>query len=228
MDVTIPALEPRPPRGLDPAAGIVPVPRGTTYARNYEHTMWIPMPRAGFYTHMPPDSRCIFSDKSKKFVMQHPLPPRALTRWPTRRIDKEALRIDLAYHSEVRTMERPTEWVDLFNFFDAQDLWAHGAWNLWLVVHSLFQKAEGERHQAVFVWSWAWLTTEDNRNRLSRWQPATDILDVMGASDWLEGGILETDANARRLLREELRKWHEVYGPAPAAQGQTVQNWAGE
>lgn len=150
-------------------------------------------------------------------------------RWTTQRIVSEVSQIDLRYPDEVRTMERPTEWADMYNFFDAHDLWMHGAWNLWIVVQSLFEKAEEERRQIVSDWVWAWLATSANRNKLSRWQPGLDVLDVLGTGDWLEGGVLECSAHVQGLLRRELTKWHQdVCSSPPAGQGRTVQNWVGE
>lgn len=220
------------PYGADPAVYTVPVPDDAVYVHTDDCTMLIPMPVAGFYTRMPEDATCTFSvteSMPEKRTMKHLFPLRVLEKWSEARIARTALRLFKIHTQDVLNIEPPTEWVDLYRFFDAEDLWKNGAWNLWLVIYLLIEKAE--RYRALVAnWVFAWLTTKANRDKLRDWDPRTDILDLMGARDWLDGGILESSAGARDLVRRELFHWYNTtYSPFLSA-GETVnvRNWIGK
>lgn len=211
---------------MDRAVRKTSVPIGSVYTHTDDGSLIIPMPLIGFYTSMPEEAKCIFSISRavpEKRHMQHLFPRRELNRWTPAKIHQKVQSIRSAHPPETLCVKKPRSWTDLFDFFDAVDLWEEGAWNLWLVIHRLIQEVDIEQHE-VTEWVYKWLTSKENRNKLTAWKTETDVLDIMAASDWLEGGLLEGSANARDLVRLELDYWYKsTYSPAL-----TVQNWIGK
>lgn len=222
----------------DPAVYTVPVPADSVYALTEDESMDVPMPFVSLYTSMPEDAKCAFSvsrNNPEKRVMTHILPRRKLEKWSEERIAQKVQSICRSYPQEVIHVKPPSQWADLYNFFDAADLWHSGAWNLWLVIYRLVEKTEIER-SAVSEWVYKWLTAKTNRDKLSYWDSTSDVLDIMAAYDWIDGGLLGVSAETRALVRSELVHWYKTtYSPlftkvtrkGGAEQTKNVRAWIG-
>jgi hypothetical protein len=184
----------------------------------------VPAPMVSFYTNIPENARCIFSINQRnpgRRRMNHVLPPRSITQWSAEQIEEKVDNIRTNYPADVKHVRPPHSWDDLYQYFDAYDLWFMGAWNLWSVIHRLAQKTDDERKIAC-DWAQSWLTWDANREKLSTWTPHSDILTQMSASDWVEGGLAQCTNAVLDMVREELARWHHstyynIESPVPPA-----------
>ncbi|KAK0613080.1 hypothetical protein B0T17DRAFT_397101 [Bombardia bombarda] len=120
----------------------------------------------------------------------------------------------------------PTDWTDLYKYFDAHDLWFQGVCNLLRVIsHLVNENTVHLRDQSPFPpltdydpdyyaeiddWVFKWLTHEQNRRKLRSWDRKSDILSIMTPEDE-EEDIGDIGPKALEVLSYELRYWHHRY-----------------
>lgn len=176
------------------------------------------MPGMSLYTTMPADSKCIFSlneQVREKRSLQHVLPKRDAVAWDQARIQAKADAIRKEYPSESKSIVRPVMWEQLYEFFDAHDLYFEGAWNLWAVIKQICNEnsPDGGFDQGqcdiVADWAYKWLTHNANLDQLGTWDKNSDILDILSRQDW--GSIGDCGPKALDVLRGEFLHWHCYY-----------------
>lgn len=201
----------------------------------------IPQPQMGFYWKMPADATCIFSItdqvREKRSFRRGAIPSRSSNAWMDDDIRSRAAALRSQYGDKTKTIVRPKVWEDLYQYFDAVDLWNMGAWNLWRVLHFLCDENEGPPPQSrldaaaieeIEQWAYDWCTHEQNRIRLGWWDQRSDILHVLSPANLqdLDGYGPEV----LTVLRGALMYWHRMYkNPAQqryghAASGERIGN----
>lgn len=201
---------------------------------NTSNNRGVPMPTMAYYFSMPEDARCVFSlnDQITKPRLFDRLgcPDREPVAWDSNRIEREAQSLRNKYPEEALKVFRPSAWEDLYLYFDPHDLWLQGAWNLWCVIDLLGeQNAEpgffaqarlknrprcDKRHERFAIvddWVWRWLTTEQNREKISIWNHQIDILFQLWPEDWMSIGMDSLRADELERLRDQLLFWHRQY-----------------
>ncbi|KAK3310900.1 uncharacterized protein B0T15DRAFT_547824 [Chaetomium strumarium] len=219
-----------------PFASRLPEPSKTGWAWGVAaNNIRVPQPFMGFYWNMPDDAPCIFSaadqGRDKRKFQRGCVPHRAAIAWDGNRFRAAALTLREKHGSIAQTLTRPRTWEDLYQWFDAYDIWWMGAWNLWLLLHLVCDENEGVsnpcsrsgRHQTnmadvVNDWAYKWCTHKSNLVKLHNWDPKGegDILDVLGPGD--RENIHGCEAKALDVLRGALHHWRQQYTP-PAPQG---------
>ncbi|KAK4192492.1 hypothetical protein QBC35DRAFT_459212 [Podospora australis] len=213
--------------------------RGVSF--NLVHTVngqSIPEPHPEFYLGMPNGVQCKFSLNPQLTAPRYlygNFPQRQpLIAWDDQRVKAKADLIQAEYPDEANKVTRPKDWIDLYQYFDAMDLWFQGAWNLWSVIDLLgvrnmdrvaFSKAHLEtlshmdpkvlssvvpwsdqQTATVDDWVYKWLTHEQNRQKVAAWNRKGDILHLLWYEDWLAIGDCSPQATVH--LRKALEYWH--------------------
>ncbi|OAQ96144.1 hypothetical protein LLEC1_01033 [Akanthomyces lecanii] len=174
----------------------------------------------GFYTNPPSGAKAIFSTASglRPFRhMHHILPRRRLHLWSKNEIQQNCNSIRQLNWAAMRCMTEPFSWDDLWQYFDAFDLYHHGAINLWNVINHLY--AENKIILTDFMkscalelgyWVTEWLKAEGNVEKLKNWETSKgSVIQVLDVQDWESLGTL-TDAgiplltNALKCRRDHL------------------------
>ncbi|KAK3939435.1 hypothetical protein QBC46DRAFT_234211, partial [Diplogelasinospora grovesii] len=102
-------------------------------------------PALSLYINMPDDARCVFSLNAEITAKRHlrlRLPERQAEVWDEGRIQEKVNNIRDHYPFESRRVAAIDTWEDLFEYFDAHDLWHQGAWNLRRVIERIYQENE--------------------------------------------------------------------------------------
>ncbi|KAM7205354.1 hypothetical protein V8F33_001185 [Rhypophila sp. PSN 637] len=170
-------------------------------------------PVMGFYTKMPDDAKCIFSLGNKR-AMKHILPRRAVGLWGQEKIQAQADTIRASHPNEAKSVVAPTKWEDLWEYFDAHDLYFAGAWNLRRVIELLAEENaitnyDPDMFDAITDWAYTWLALAQNRQKLSRWDKRIDILSIFNAEDWQK--ISTTEPVVMSILRQSLKYWYDYF-----------------
>ncbi|KAL2158401.1 hypothetical protein VTH06DRAFT_4449 [Thermothelomyces fergusii] len=188
------------------------------FARN---DVVIPQPFMGFYWNMPQDAPCILSlPKAQRCFRRGEVSyGRRSAAWNDDDVRNMVAALRLQRGPKMNTLVRPRTWEDMYQYFDAVDLWTMGAWNLWRVVHLACDENEegaGEPDPsrsaalaAVDDWAYNWCTHEEHRSRLRAWDERSDILCVLSpaeVNDVLCCGIPELS-----VLRDVLVYWSRFY-----------------
>ncbi|KAK1750242.1 hypothetical protein QBC47DRAFT_278071, partial [Echria macrotheca] len=158
----------------------------------------IEMPSINLYTNMPADARSTISKlagASEPRKMYHMLPDRTLVAWSQRQIQGLANQFRAAHPEAAMSVVRPTRWEDLYDYFDAHDLWYKGAWNLWQLVLCICDQNDVEAAdqnmsmwEVVYDWTYKWLTHATNRQKLFDWDTVSDIVTIFTPEDWKDVG----------------------------------------
>ncbi|KAL2181020.1 uncharacterized protein P884DRAFT_266842 [Thermothelomyces heterothallicus CBS 202.75] len=182
----------------------------------------IPQPLMGFYWNMPQDAPCILSlPKARRCFKRGEIPHgRRGVAWDDDYVCDAAAALRVRRGPKMNTLVRPRTWEDMYQYFDAIDLWNMGAWNLWRVVHFACDENEGApgepspskfaaSFEVVDEWAYDWCTHEEHRTRLSAWDERSDILCVLSPAEINHVsccGIQELS-----VLRGALRYWSRFY-----------------
>ncbi|KAJ3488226.1 hypothetical protein NLG97_g6231 [Lecanicillium saksenae] len=174
----------------------------------------------GFYTNPPSGAKAIFSTSSgeRPFrYMQHILPRRQLHLWSKNEIQQNCNSIRKAHWEAMRTMSQPQCWDDLWHYFDAFDLYNHGAINLWNIINNLYAEntiiyVDVMKTCAVELGRWAdqWLEMKGNADRLKGWEATKGpVIQTLDEQDWASLGSLDDDSipllsNALKHRRDHL------------------------
>ncbi|KAM7222792.1 hypothetical protein V8F06_001690 [Rhypophila decipiens] len=169
-------------------------------------------PVMGFYTKMPDDANCIFS--RQKRAMKHILPRRTVGLWGQEKIQAQADTIRASYPNEAKSVVYPKKWEDLWEYFDAHDLYFAGSWNLRRVIELLAEENtidnyDRDMFDAVTDWAYTWLALAQNRQKLSQWDTQIDILSIFNAEDWEK--VSTTEPVVMSILRRSLKYWYDYF-----------------
>ncbi|KAL2255648.1 hypothetical protein VTK26DRAFT_2955 [Humicola hyalothermophila] len=181
----------------------------------------------GIYWNMPADAECVFSIcdevRVKRSIPWSRVPfYRDVEYWSPQRIQAKANSIRARYPEQARRVVRPTSQIELYKYFDAIDLYTHGAYNLLWVILRLCDENDGivplasqsDRFDVVDDWVYKWCTHAENRRKLGTWNRQGDILDVMTPDDWMDIGVCPKEAVD--FARGVLKYWHAFYfGTSP-------------
>ena len=181
----------------------------------------VPQPLMSFYWNMPQDAPCILSLPKRVRSFKRGAVPhgRRSTAWDDNRVCETIHHLRKRRGPKMNTLIRPKTWEDMFRYFDAIDLWHHGAWNLWRVIHYACDENERGRdaespssHAALDTiddWVYAWCTHKEHRIRLSAWDERSDVLCVLSPTDISD--ISSCNVAELSILRGALKYWHRFY-----------------
>ncbi|KAK4151338.1 hypothetical protein C8A00DRAFT_36038 [Chaetomidium leptoderma] len=191
-----------------------------------DNNMMIPQPVMGFYWDIPSDARhSLSANKERRSYNRGDVPARAIMAWDDDVVREVTAAFRAARGPEMQNLVRPETWDDMYQYFDAIDLWHEGAWNLWRVLHLACDQNDGTAvgslpdptiFDTVNDSSYDWCTHEENRNRLANWDQRSDILCILSPAD-LEN-INGCTIDALNILRGALEYWHYVFEPAANAE----------
>ncbi|RSM17635.1 hypothetical protein CDV31_003560 [Fusarium ambrosium] len=159
----------------------------------------------GFYTQPRPQASAIFSTQNGQRPfrqMQHLLPQRRIHLWSRDEIQSVCNSLRKLYWNHMKGMQQPFCWDNLWEYFDAFDLYHYGALNLWNVVNQLFDEnktiyADVIKEFAVHIGRWAdeWLRSKDNKTKLLSWHEIQGpLLRILSPEDWTDIGDVPDDA----------------------------------
>lgn len=159
----------------------------------------------GFYTQPRPHASAIFSTQNgqRSFrKMQHLLPQRRIHLWSRDEIQSVCNSLRKLYWNHMKSMRQPFCWDNLWEYFDAFDLYHYGALNLWNVVNQLFDEnktiyADIIKEFAVHIGHWAddWLRHKHNKTKLLSWSEVQGpLLRILSSEDWTDIGDVPDDA----------------------------------
>ncbi|KAK3372004.1 hypothetical protein B0H63DRAFT_550387 [Podospora didyma] len=186
-------------------------------------------PSVNLYTNIPEDAKCTFSLTAQvhtKRSMKHILPPRNIVIWSKEKIQQFASSIRQSHPGAANKVVKPQIWEDLYEYFDAADLWNQGAWNLWEVI--MYLAAQNDKLAYLVVemaanddgkleilgdWVYKWLTHKENRDKLRTWDKQSDILKVLTPPDWADIG--PCGLTVLGPMAAELGWWYHEYYNAP-------------
>lgn len=208
----------------------------------------IPEAPSHYYINIPNSAAAKFSTRHgmlPKRQFGNWLPSRVIQHWSLQQVHEKSMYLRKHFWRDMLKMSRPARWEDLYEYFDAFDLYHQGVYNLWNVIHYTINGNEywagpvfQEEKAVIDDWVEKWMTSSTNVEKLSRWDPSTDILSIMDEYDRRVNGVdgdLETRSVAmlRLALEAEYNKLKHDYsqGPyvRPHADGEVgpedVRNW---
>ena len=213
----------------------LPLKTGWDWGRSANHTR-TPQPHMGFYWNMPADAPCAFSsDKGYRSFKRGEMAPHRIIALDDNQVRGIATELRDSHGHEAQTLVRPKTWEDMYQSFDAVDLWFKGSWNLWRVLHLLCDENDGlmttsdsemdpemdsDMDQAardeIEGWAYNWCTHETNRFTLSTWDQTSDILRLLSPADSQD--IHGCNSQVLNVLRAALEYWHDKYKESPHPQ----------
>ncbi|KAL1836207.1 hypothetical protein VTJ49DRAFT_5447 [Mycothermus thermophilus] len=182
----------------------------------------MPQPNMVFYWDMPADAPCVLSlhgsVTAPRTYGRLDVPPRRHLLWPDDQVRAASTVIRCLHGEETKSIVRPRIWEDLYQYFDAVDLWTRGAWNLWRVLHLMCDENEAKPPPShldpwyayeVMGWACNWCTNPENREKLRAWNRKSDILTLMSAED--RKNLKEAPSQALAILRFQLSKSYDEF-----------------
>lgn len=157
----------------------------------------------GFYTKPPVDAKAIFSTSSgqRPFRHMHHILPRRmkLHLWSKNEIQENCNSIRKAHWDAMQGMTEPLCWDDLWQYFDAFDLYHHGAINLWNIINHLYAENKIIYIDVMKTWAlelgrWAdqWLQVGGNADKLKSWSNEKgSVIQILNEQDWDSLGPVE-------------------------------------
>lgn len=174
----------------------------------------------GFYTNPPDGANAIFSTGSGKRPfrhMYHILPRRKLHLWSKTEIQQNCNSIRKVHWQAMRGMTEPLCWDDLWQYFDAFDLYHQGAINLWNIINHLYAENNIIFNDVMKIWAvelghWAdqWLQVQGNADKLKNWDTTKGtVIQILDQQDWeLLGNLNDAEipmlSNALKCRRDHL------------------------
>lgn len=200
----------------------------------------------GFYTSPPPDARAVFStsDGTRSFRhLDHLLPQRRIHLWNGHEIQSICNSIRRVFWKNMRDMRQPSCWDDMWNHFDAQDLYHYGVLNLWNIINHLVDEnriiyEDVAKERAIHIGRWAddWASRPDNKRILTDWDASQGpLLQFLSPQDWKELGDIQDEvapliANALKCRRRLLLAPSSSPRPKDlmtSCQDNNLENWLG-
>ncbi|KAM0245785.1 hypothetical protein ACHAQJ_010450 [Trichoderma viride] len=201
----------------------------------------------GFYTNVPPKAKAIISTSngSRPFRnLDQILPQRRIHLWSKDEIQAICNSLRKLHWNELKHMQQPHCWDDLWTYFDAHDLYHNGCLNLWNVINNLWDEnrlisIDVKRVVAAHIGHWAdeWLKLEKNRERLTQWEESQgSIYRILNDEDHDSLGSLQDDVvpliasalKGRRtflLSNGETEQAEEPVDLITACRTNSVENW---
>jgi len=166
-----------------------------------------------FYFNMPLEAKCLFSTNGgslpKKTV--DPANPRQVSLWLGLKVCYIASTVRRNFTRLSRDIKPPTVWTDLYEYFDAYDLWNNGIFNCWNVITLMAEENRQTEEEileekliVVDDWIEKWMSAEGNPARLDGWAQGTDVLLALHPGDFGCGGVAQLDAQGLEMLRDRL------------------------
>ncbi|RNJ60974.1 hypothetical protein D7B24_005063 [Verticillium nonalfalfae] len=195
-----------------------------------------------FYTEPPEDLKAIFSTKNgqlKPRRLEHVLPRRELKLWDAEKIQNTANSVRKKFWANMRTMSEPKAWADLYDYFDAHDIYYEGALNLWNLICQLWQENQNlltdlyrTMSCEISIWADEWLEQPGHKEALLAWdaEETIDILNILSSEEMKDlRGVNAVDlVLARATLvhcRDQLKKIESSL-PQPYPGNSLKDNWA--
>ncbi|KAM0279647.1 hypothetical protein ACHAQH_004448 [Verticillium albo-atrum] len=148
-----------------------------------------------FYTEAPEDLKAMFSTKNGQHQsrrLEHVLARRELKLWDAEKIQNTANSIRKKFWASMRDMPEPRAWADLYDYFDAHDIYYEGALNLWNLICQLWQENQNlltdlYRTMAceISIWADEWLENPEHKEALLAWdaEETIDILNILSGDE---------------------------------------------
>ncbi|KJZ75872.1 hypothetical protein HIM_04696 [Hirsutella minnesotensis 3608] len=157
-----------------------------------------------FYTHPPRQALAKFSTMfgHKRFEKAgNILPARRVHLWTKDEIQSVCNSLRIVFWTEIRTLRQPARWDDLWEYFDAYDLYHYGALNLWNVINTLFDENKTismsyrvDRSVEIGHFTDEWVKIPGNHEKLMQWDGSRGpILAVLSTEDWKQIRNLAND-----------------------------------
>lgn len=149
-----------------------------------------------FYTNPPPNCAALFSTLAGRRPfrkMEHVLPGRSVKLWRADEVQEVCNRYRRMFYQYMPFVTKPTNWHDLWNYFDAFDLFRFGATNLWNVINHLAHENSIilADLRLLFIyevgfWSDQWIHSGCNCDKLLEAEglEGAGILNVLSLEDW--------------------------------------------
>lgn len=201
----------------------------------------------GFYTNVPAKARAFISTSngSRPFrKLDHLLPQRRIHLWSKDEIQGICNSLRKVFWNELKHMQQPHCWDDLWTFFDAHDLYHNGCMNLWNVINTLWDEnklisVDVRREVAAHIGHWAdeWLKREQNQEKLTKWQESHGpIFRILDDQDHDSLGLIHDDVvpliasalRGRRIFLLSNKETKQVEEPADlmtACRTNSIENW---
>ncbi|KAJ6443859.1 hypothetical protein O9K51_02248 [Purpureocillium lavendulum] len=166
------------------------------YVENHLH------PR--YYTHPPATAQGKFSTMygQQPFrKMGEVLVARRVHLWSKDEIQSVCNSLRLVFWADMKRLTRPYHMGDLWEFFDAHDLYHYGALNLWNVINTLYDENKlianqwnAEAMLEIGHFADQWLKKPENRAKLADWNSLQGgIICLLSGEDWKEIGDLQDE-----------------------------------
>ena len=195
---------------------------------NAGYTMVDPEP--AFYLNMPRDARAMFSTLDGKYAKREVMTVRrTVWKWLGLKIYQKALHVRQQFPLLMRQVKKPGNWMDLYHYFDAHDIYNFGPYNLWNVISLLHEQnleiepgVRAAKLSIVDEWIEQRLSGAGNPQLLESWTLGTDIINILHPGDFSYGGVGQLDEVGLAMLRQALeRKYHEYMSMTQQVQVQT-------
>ncbi|CRK39216.1 hypothetical protein BN1723_004501 [Verticillium longisporum] len=188
------------------------------------------------------DLKAIFSTKNGQLQprrLEHVLPRRELKLWDAEKIQNTANSVRKKFWANMRTMPEPKAWADLYDYFDAHDIYHEGALNLWNLICQLWQENQNlltdlyrTMSCEISIWADEWLEQPGHKEALLAWdaEETIDILNILSSEEMKDlRGVNAVDlVLARATLvhcRDQLKKIESSL-PQPYPGNSLKDNWA--
>lgn len=205
----------------------------------------------GFYTNRPADAAAVFSTMRGTGPfreMEHLLPQRRIHLWGRDEIQSVCNSIRMVFWDCMKQMKKPYCWDDLWNYFDAYDLYHYGSLNLWNVINHLFDEnviisVDVQKEYALHIGKWAndWLIDDNNKAKLIEWNEARGmIFAILSEEDRASLGGIQDDVvpliasalKARRASILQSQNFQAIGDKKPtslvlACEKNELENWLG-
>ncbi|KAL6902931.1 hypothetical protein GGI43DRAFT_433112 [Trichoderma evansii] len=201
----------------------------------------------GFYTNIPSKATAIISTSSgsRPFrKLDQILPQRRIHLWSKDEIQAICNSLRKLHWDELKNMQQPYCWDDLWTYFDAYDLYHNGCLNLWNIINTIWDEnklisIDFKREIAAHIGHWAdeWLKLEKNREKLTQWKESQgSIYRILNDEDHESLGSLQDDVvpliasalkgrRAYLLSNMEAEKAEEPADLITAFRTKGVENW---
>ncbi|KAM0456011.1 hypothetical protein ACHAPV_007560 [Trichoderma viride] len=201
----------------------------------------------GFYANIPPKAAAIISTSngSRPFrKLDQIQPQRRIHLWSKDEIQAICNSLRKLHWNELKNMQQPYCWDDLWTYFDAYDLYHNGCLNLWNVINTIWDEnrlisIDVKREVAAHIGHWAdeWLKLKENRKKLTQWKESQgSIYRILNDKDHRSLGSLQDDVvpliasalkgrRAYLLSNMEAEKAEEPADLVTAFRTNGVENW---
>ncbi|POR36917.1 Uncharacterized protein TPAR_02885 [Tolypocladium paradoxum] len=200
-----------------------------------------------FYTHPPAHAQGKFSamyGQQRFRKMGELLPERRVHLWNKDEIQSVCNSLRQVFWPDMKRLHKPARWDDLWEFFDAYDLYNYGALNLWNVMNTLFDENKmigcgwnSDLTLEIGHFADGWVKVPENLTKLKEWNGfGGPVLALLSAADWKEIGNLEDEEisllKSALLYRRDLLLsggYQQCYKPptdlTTACQAGNLVNW---